>query len=109
MVIAVNEGPKISFEKKTVNAMIEIYYKRYQDEAHQVEKDDVVSYAMARLNYCRFGEEKPTCKVCPVHCYKKSYKDKMQQIMRYSGPRMLVYHPVMSMEHFMKEWRYKRK
>ncbi|HCM89632.1 MULTISPECIES: nitrous oxide-stimulated promoter family protein [Vagococcus] len=109
MVRAINEGPKISFEKKTVKAMIEIYYKRYQDETHQIEKDDVESYAMARLNYCRFGEEKPTCKVCPVHCYKKSYKDKMQQIMRYSGPRMLIYHPVMSVEHFMKEWRYKNK
>ncbi|MGX7025946.1 nitrous oxide-stimulated promoter family protein [Vagococcus hydrophili] len=108
MVRAINEGPKISFEKKTVSAMIEIYYKQFSDEAHQLEEEDVANYAMARLNYCRFGEDKPTCKVCPVHCYKKSYKDKMQQIMRYSGPRMLIYHPVMSVEHFMKEWRYKR-
>ncbi|MEG0255124.1 nitrous oxide-stimulated promoter family protein [Vagococcus sp.] len=105
----INQGPKISFEKKTVQAMIDIYYKQYKDDEHLIEKEDVENYAMSRLNYCRFGEEKPTCKVCPVHCYKKSYKEKMQKIMRYSGPRMMIYHPVMSVEHFVKEWRFKRR
>ncbi|MFW8052875.1 nitrous oxide-stimulated promoter family protein [Vagococcus fluvialis] len=105
----INNGPKINFEKKTVAAMIDIYYKQYHDEEHLIERDDVLEYAMTRLNYCRFGEEKPTCKVCPVHCYKKSYQEKMKLIMRYSGPRMLLYHPIMSVEHFLKEWHYKRK
>ncbi|MEG0551698.1 MAG: nitrous oxide-stimulated promoter family protein [Vagococcus sp.] len=105
----INQGPKIYFEKKTVQAMIDIYYKQYKDDEHLIEKEDVENYAMSRLNYCRFGEEKPTCKVCPVHCYKKSYKEKMQKIMRYSGPRMMIYHPVMSVEHFVKEWRFKRR
>lgn len=87
--------------------MIDIYYKQFKDEAHQEERSDVLSYAMARLNYCRFGEEKPTCKICPVHCYQKKYQDQMKVIMRYSGPRMLLYHPIMSVEHMLKEWRYK--
>lgn len=108
MVRAINAGPKITFEKKTVTAMIDIYYKQFSDEDSLLEKEDVLAYAMTRLNYCRFGEEKPTCKVCPVHCYKKSYQDKMKKIMRYSGPRMLIYHPIMSVEHFFKEWSYKK-
>jgi hypothetical protein len=33
----------------------------------------------------------------------------MKLIMRYSGPRMMIYHPIMSVEHFVKEWRYKKK
>ncbi|MFW7433560.1 nitrous oxide-stimulated promoter family protein [Vagococcus carniphilus] len=109
MVKGINNGPKISFERKTVQAMIDIYYKQFDDETHAIEKVDVETYAMARLSYCRFGEDKPTCKVCPVHCYKKSYKEKMQQIMRYAGPRMMIYHPVMSLEHFFKEFRYNNK
>ncbi len=105
----INDGPKINFEKKTVAAMIDIYYKQFKDEEHLAEREDVLSYAMTRLNYCRFSEDKPTCKVCPVHCYKKSYQEKMKLIMRYSGPRMMIYHPIMSVEHFIKEWRYKKK
>ncbi len=105
----INNGPKISFERKTVQAMIDIYYKQFKDDEHNLEKLDVESYAMKRLSYCQFGEEKPTCKVCPVHCYKKSYKEKLQQIMRYSGPRMMIYHPIMSMEHLIKEFRYKKR
>lgn len=108
MVKEINQGPKILFEKKTVQAMIDIYYKQFHDKDHLIEKKDVQNYAMARLSHCQFGEDKPTCKVCPVHCYKKSYKEKMQIIMRYSGPRMMIYHPLMSVEHFVKEWRYKK-
>lgn len=108
MVKAANTGPKINFEKKTVSAMIDIYYKQFKAGSHKEEQAEVLSYAMKRLSYCQFGDEKPTCKICPVHCYKKSYKEKMQVIMRYSGPRMLIYHPIMSFEHFIKEWRYKR-
>lgn len=89
--------------------MIAIYYKQFKDDSYQKEQEEVLSYAMTRLSYCQFGEEKPTCKVCPVHCYKKNYKEKMKTIMRYSGPRMLMYHPIMSIEHFVKEWRYMKR
>ncbi|MFS8651978.1 MAG: nitrous oxide-stimulated promoter family protein [Caldibacillus sp.] len=27
-------------------------------------------YAWVRLSVCRFGEEKPACSNCSVHCYK---------------------------------------
>lgn len=104
-----NQGPRITFERKTVQAMIEIYYRQFKDETSREEKEEVMEYAMQRLDFCCFGEEKPTCKVCPVHCYKKSYRLKMQKIMCYSGPRMLLYHPWMSFQHMFKEKRYQRK
>jgi len=106
LVREINKGPKINFEKKTLKAMIDLYYKKHPEQ--NFEKEDTLNYAMDRLSFCRFGEEKPTCKVCPIHCYKKSYKERMQIIMRYAGPRMLFYHPVMSIEHLLKERQYKK-
>jgi len=61
------------------------------------------SYAMARLDHCPYGADKPTCKVCPVHCYKKDVREQMRQVMRYAGPRMLFSHPVLAIRHLLDE------
>nr|WP_034860415.1 nitrous oxide-stimulated promoter family protein [Enterococcus caccae] len=96
-----NTGPKIQEEKRTIRAMIDIYYKNH--EATKINKQMLLSYSHLRLDVCRFGEEKPTCKQCPVHCYRPDYKEQMKQVMRYSGPRMLLYHPVLAVKHLLKE------
>ena len=50
---------------------------------------------------CPFGEGKTTCARCPVHCYRKDMREKIRQVMRYSGPRMVYRHPVMAARHLM--------
>ena len=50
-------------------------------------------YAQKRLDKCVFGEEKPACKQCPVHCYQPAKREEMKQIMRWAGPRM---HPILA-------------
>ncbi len=30
-------------------------------------------------------DPKPMCKKCPTHCYAPGYREKMQQVMRFSG------------------------
>lgn len=101
-----NNGPKIQEEKRTIRAMIELYYKTHDEP--QIDKQKMLSYSQLRLDVCRFGEEKPTCKQCPVHCYRPDYKEQMKQIMRYSGPRMLVYHPILAVRHLLKEHKSKK-
>lgn len=96
-----NEGPKINEEKQTVSAMIDIYYKNHV--ATQIEKEKLLSYSIRRLDVCRFGEAKPTCKQCPVHCYRSDYREQMKQVMKYSGPRMLISHPILAIKHLIKE------
>ncbi|MGY3765492.1 nitrous oxide-stimulated promoter family protein [Vagococcus vulneris] len=103
MVKQKNNGPRITYERQTVQAMIAIYFKQFSDEEHQKEREEIERYAMKRLDFCQFGDDKPTCKTCPVHCYSKKYREKMKVIMIYSGPRMLIYHPLMSIKHFIKE------
>lgn len=100
-----NTGPNIEIEKKTVNYMISLYcHKKHTSPKNQLCDvcRDMLQYALSRLNYCRYGEEKTTCEKCPTHCYRKDYREKVKSIMRYSGPRMILYHPIMAVNHLVK-------
>ena len=56
-------------------------------------------YAFRRLQRCVFGEAKPTCANCTVHCYKASMRESIRQVMRWAGPRMLWRHPMLALRH----------
>lgn len=92
-------------EMKTVTAMVDIYCQAH----HHVEGElcqqcrDLVDYARMRLDRCPYGESKPTCNKCPIHCYKPEQKEQMRLVMRYSGPRMLLPHPLLAIRHLYKE------
>lgn len=70
---------------------------------------ELEQYALQRLEQCPFGDEKPTCATCPVHCYKSSMRIKIKEVMRFAGPRMLLLHPVDSLCHYFQEIKRKRK
>ena len=60
---------------------------------------EFLDYADVRLEKCPYGEEKPTCANCPIHCYKPARKAQARDIMRYAGPRMLLRHPLLAIAH----------
>ena len=62
---------------------------------------EFLAYADDRLERCRFGEEKPTCAKCPVHCYRRYRREQARTIMRYAGPRMLWKHPILCLNHWL--------
>ena len=100
-----NTGPNIQQEKVTVSTMIYLYCNKQHHTPHSHlcdECEDLLKYSMQRLTLCRFGEEKSTCERCPKHCYRKDYKQKIQQVMRFSGPRMIIHHPIMAFRHLYK-------
>lgn len=83
--------------------MIELYCrKNHGVRTLCAECEELSSYCDARLDHCRFGEKKPTCKKCPVHCYKPDMREKIRQVMRFSGPRMIIYHPLSAIKHLMR-------
>ena len=104
-----NNGPKINKEKETVTKMIEVYCRRKHHHHRNLCEEclDLQKYAMKRLSFCQFGEEKSFCSYCPVHCYKPEYREKIKVVMRYSGPWMLVYHPILAVKHVWQEKRHK--
>ena len=46
-------------------------------------------YAFERRLRCPL-EEKLLCKHCPVHCYKPEYREKVREIMRFSGQYLIM-------------------
>jgi len=53
------------------------------------ECSDFLYYAIKRRLYCPL-DPKPTCKHCPVHCYKPDYRQKVKEIMRFSGKYLML-------------------
>lgn len=97
---------RLAREWKTVSAMIRLYCR----DNHRCvsglcpECADLHGYVNLRLDRCHFGQDKPTCARCPVHCYQKTYRDRIKTVMRYAGPRMLWEHPILSFWHLMDGW-----
>ena len=66
-------------------------------------------YAMLRIEKCPFMETKTFCSNCRVHCYKPEMREKIREVMRFSGPRMIFYHPVMAVHHVVSSMREKKR
>lgn len=71
------------------------------------ECSDLYKYSSDRLSKCPHGENKPVCSNCKIHCYKKDYRERMKEVMRFSGHRVMFYMPVASIKHLLKEKLYK--
>lgn len=92
----------LSQEQATVLAMIRIYCRQiHQSKELCDECSHLWEYAEERLLKCPFGVEKPTCQNCTVHCYKPEMRQKIREVMRYAGPRMIRHHPVMAVRHLI--------
>jgi apolipoprotein N-acyltransferase len=93
----------IAVEKKTVAAMIRLWCRSKHGKGLCPSCAELLSYAHERLDRCVFGESKPSCAKCPVHCYAPSRRDRIRTVMREAGPAMFWRHPWLSLRHFWKE------
>lgn len=83
--------------------MIRLYCRKKEKNVTLCpECEELLQYAHARLDRCLFGETKSSCKQCTVHCYKPIMRERMRQIMRFSGPRMLIYAPLEAIRHLLR-------
>lgn len=94
---------RIEREKQTVRQMTEIYCHGHGHCSKGLcdECAALLEYAHARLDHCKFGTQKPTCKSCPIHCYKPAMREQMREVMRYAGPRMIWHHPIAAIRHLL--------
>ena len=101
---------RIEQEKQVVTVMIGIYCKKKHKHKNGLCPDceDLNAFAQKRLNNCRHGENKTFCSNCPTHCYAPKYKEKIKEVMRFSGPWMLLYHPVMAIKHLIEDIKQKK-
>lgn len=98
------KATRIEKEKQTVELMIRIYCRHKEGHGKLCKEcRELLEYAEARLSKCPFGEQKRTCRLCSIHCYKPAMRTRMQEVMRYAGPRMLLYHPIKALIHLWRE------
>lgn len=99
-------GKRIHREIKTIEKMIKIYEKAHPAPAEASDYyQGLFSYAVNRLEKCRYGEEKPACKQCPIHCYQPKMREQMKLVMRWAGPKMLIRHPILAIRHLLDDRR----
>ncbi len=95
---------RIEEEWRTVELMIRLYCRHKEGNRELCEGcREVLEYANGRLSKCRYGNGKPTCKQCPTHCYRPDMRQRIRVIMKYAGPRMIIYHPVAAIKHLLRE------
>jgi hypothetical protein len=89
-------------EKKTVGLMVEIFCKDHHHKrigelcAKCVEYKE---YVFKHLERCPFQEKKSACGRC-LRCYPPNFEEKAMEIMGSAGPKMFLYHPILSLHHF---------
>ena len=97
-------------EKETVSRMIAIYCRAHHGGRQLCPECAALdAYARLRSDKCPFMETKTFCSNCSVHCYKEDMREKIRAVMRFSGPRMLLHHPVMAIRHVIETKKEKKR
>ena len=69
----------------------------------------LLTYAHSRIAACPRMDVKSFCSACPVHCYSREMRENVREVMRWSGPRMLLHHPLMTLRHMWIDYRSRRR
>lgn len=98
-------------EKHIVAQMIGLYCrKKHGTKGELCESCAALKeYAWMRSDKCPFMESKTFCSNCKVHCYKQEMREKIREVMKFAGPRMIFVDPVMAIGHVIESKREKRK
>jgi len=86
-----------------VQTMIYMYCEAHHSTKGSLCKEcaQLSAYSEKRLLSCMYGERKPVCKVCPVHCYSPQMREQMRLVMRWAGPRMIFRRPFFAISHII--------
>lgn len=96
-------------EKSVLQLMVAIYCRGKHGENRLCQQcSSLLEYAEKRVDRCPFMETKTFCSNCKVHCYRGNMRKKIREVMRYAGPRMMLYHPVMAFRHLIESRREKQ-
>ncbi|NUQ82333.1 MAG: nitrous oxide-stimulated promoter family protein [Bacteroidetes bacterium] len=101
---------RLDRERKTIRVMIALWCRgnHNRDLTECPDCTALFTYALNRISRCPFAGNKPTCAQCTVHCYRSDPREQIRKVMRYSGPRMLIYHPILTVRHYWDEWSHAR-
>lgn len=98
-------------EKKLVSQMVRLYCRKKHKTKNGLcpECRELDEYAKLRSDKCPFMETKTFCSNCRVHCYKPEMRDKIRDVMRFSGLRMMLNHPILVIRHMIENQKEKKR
>ena len=89
-------------EKETVSQMIVLYCrKKHGKKELCTDCRQLLEYACHRSDHCPHMETKTFCTRCKTHCYAPAMRERIREVMRFSGPWMILYHPAKAMRHLI--------
>jgi len=91
-------------ELAIIEAMIRMYCRGHAHPGRGplcADCAELFDYATRRLERCVFGDAKPTCTNCTVHCYSADMREQVRVVMKWAGPRMAWRHPILSFFHLL--------
>lgn len=96
---------QIAYEKLTIKRMIRLFCRKKHgsEEVLCTDCELLLKYATERLDTCPFGDQKTACADCRVHCYRTEMRQQIRNVMRFAGPRMIVYYPFDFLKHWMRK------
>jgi hypothetical protein len=101
---------KLRGELKTLVTFVRVYCERRHRDAVQVPVElrtldlaglygrpvrlcaacgKLLQHALVKRMRCPY-DPKPMCKKCPTHCYSPAQRAQIQEVMRYSGTRLVL-------------------
>lgn len=94
----------MDLELKTIARMIGLYCRGHNHAPTGLCEacSELLAYAEGRIGKCPFGVGKPVCNQCTVHCYKPDMRERVREVMRYAGPRMMARHPILAIRHLVR-------
>ena len=101
-------------EKLSVSYMIALYCKKMHKDCDRdcmgycrelicIDCADLDSYACLRTDKCAHMLTKSSCSNCKTPCYKPQMRQKIKQVMRFSGPRMFFVHPIIAILYLIRK------
>lgn len=98
-------------EKDIVSQMIALYCKKKHGNRNGlcVQRKELEAYAKMRSDKCPFMETKTFCSNCRVHCYQSAMREKIREVMKFSGPRMICIHPIIAIKHVIETKKEKKR
>jgi hypothetical protein len=91
---------KTEHERRIVADMIALYCRK--KHSTKMLCDDcrtLLEYADRRTIACPRMAEKTFCSQCKSHCYRQDMRERIREVMRFAGPRIIFYHPIAALRH----------
>lgn len=94
---------KRNVEKRIVSQMIALYCRKHHSSGDELCEAcaELCDYARGRSDHCPVMATKTFCSSCEAPCYHPEMREKIKEVMRFSGPRMIFYHPITAIRHLI--------